>query len=123
MLTLKSKDIPERLRRIAQPPKLLFVEGDLAPLLERPCVGIVGSRKVSNYGRQVTEQLARELAAQGLIIVSGLALGVDSIAHQASLDAGGGTIAVLPGSVEEVYPSTHRPLARSILEKGGAFVS
>jgi DNA processing protein len=86
-------------------------------------VGIVGSRKVTPYGRAVTEKLARELAEQGIVIVSGLALGVDSIAHQACLEGRGGTIAVLPSSVEEVYPVAHRPLARRILERGGALVS
>jgi len=123
MLTLRNNEIPERLQRLAQPPKQLFIEGDIEPLLERPCVGIVGSRKLSHYGRQVTEQLARHLAAQGIVVISGLALGVDSVAHQAALDAGGGTIAVLPGSVEEVYPASHRQLARDILAKGGALVS
>jgi DNA processing protein len=122
MLTLKHNELPERLKRLAQPPKQLFVEGELGPLLERPCVGIVGSRKLTSYGRQVTQQLARGLAAQGIIIISGLALGVDSVAHQAALDAGGGTIAVLPGSVEEVYPASHRQLAQSIVAMGGALV-
>lgn len=123
MLTLKPAELPKRLQRIAQPPKQLFVEGDLEPLLERPCVGIVGSRKVTTYGRQVTASFARELAAQGVIVVSGLALGVDSTAHQAALDGGGGTIAVLPGSVEDVYPASHRQLARDIIRQGGALVS
>jgi DNA processing protein len=123
MLTLRNNDLPQRLRQLAQPPQQLYIEGDLELLLDRPCVGIVGSRKVSAYGRQVTERLARDLAAQGVVVVSGLALGVDSIAHQAALDGGGGTIAVLPGSVEEIYPPSHHQLARDILGKGGALVS
>jgi DNA processing protein len=123
MLTLKTTALPKRLTNLNDPPAQLFVAGELAPLLDQPCVGIVGSRKVSNYGRQVTEQLARALAEQGITIVSGLALGVDSIGHLAALEAGGGTIAVLPGSVEEVYPSSHRQLAGNILAKGGALVS
>ncbi len=123
MLTLKNSDIPERLRRLPQPPAQLFTDGELRHLLQYPCVGMVGSRKVSAYGRHVTEQFARELAAHGIVIVSGLALGVDSIAHQAALDVGGGTIAVLPGSVQEVYPASHRQLARRLVEQGGALVS
>jgi DNA processing protein len=123
MLTLKTADLPPRLQQISSPPQQLFVRGELTPLLGRPCVGIVGSRKVSSYGRQVTERLARELAGQGVIVVSGLALGIDSLAHRAALDAGGGTIAVLPGSVEEVYPSSHRQLASEIVDRGGALVS
>jgi DNA processing protein len=78
---------------------------------------------VSPYGRSVTEKLARDLAGQGVVIVSGLALGVDSIAHQAALDAGGLTIAVLPSSVNEIYPASHHNLAGNILEKGGALIS
>jgi DNA processing protein len=83
----------------------------------------VGSRKASPYGRQVTEKLSRELAEQGIVIVSGLALGTDSIAHQAALDAGGATIAVLPSSLDEIYPATHRQLAEEIVRRGGALVS
>jgi DNA processing protein len=123
MLTLTNRELPERLQRLHQPPKQLFVKGELLPLLDRPCVGIVGSRKVSAYGRQVTERLARELAERGVVIVSGLALGVDSIAHQAALDAKGGTIAVLGGPVEDVSPASHRQLAKNIVEQGGAIVS
>jgi DNA processing protein len=99
------------------------VQGDLEELLKRPCVGIVGSRKLSAYGRWVTERLSRELARHGIVVVSGLALGVDSVAHQACLEGQGGTIAVLPSAVEEIYPSSHRQLAQRILEQGGALVS
>jgi DNA processing protein len=116
--------IPKRLTRIAQPPKQLFWHGsDPEALLARPCVAIVGSRAVSPYGRQVTRQFAAQLAERGVVIISGLAFGVDSIAHQAALEAGGLTIAVLPGSVDEVYPRSHARLAEEILAKGGALVS
>lgn len=123
MLTLNDTTIPARLQKLPQPPRQLFIRGDLMPLLDRPCVGIVGSRKVSPYGRSITEKLARELATQGVVIVSGLALGVDSIAHQAALDAGGLTIAVLPSGVDEVYPAAHRNLAERIVNGGGVLVS
>lgn len=123
MLKLKQSDLPEKLRQIPSPPKQLFVEGNLTGLLDRPAVAIVGSRKVSSYGRTVTEQLARELAGQGIVIVSGLAFGVDSIAHQAALDAGGLAIAVLPTPLERISPVSHRGLARQIVEQGGALVS
>lgn len=121
-LTLNA--IPERLRLIATPPKELFTTGaELEDLLVRPTVAIVGSRKVSAYGKDVTMKLAYKLAEQGIVIVSGLALGVDGLAHQAALDAGGLTIAVLPSPVERVYPATHRQLATQILQRGGALVS
>src|ERR1700743_3241671 len=87
---------PPILNRLHDAPKQLFVAGDLEELLARPRVAIVGSRKISNYGREVTAKLAGELAKQGIVIVSGLALGVDACAHKAALDAGGLTLAVLP---------------------------
>lgn len=123
-LTLTSQRYPERLRQISSPPKQLFCRGpELTELLKRPCVAIVGSRSVTPYGRQVTERLARQLAEQGIVVVSGLALGVDAIAHQAALDAGGLTVAVLPGPVDRVYPSTNRGLAEQIIARGGTLVS
>jgi DNA processing protein len=123
-LTLKNRGIPQRLERIPGPPKQLFHRGEiLETLLERPCVAIVGSRSVSPYGIQVTRSLAGKLAEQGIVVISGLALGVDALAHQAALDAGGLTIAVLPGSVEKPYPATNRQLAEKIVHQGGALVS
>lgn len=92
-------------------------------LLEKPCITIIGSRKVSAYGREVTLGLAGELAKAGVVIISGLALGVDSLAHKAALDAGGLTIAVLPTGLDKIYPATHRDLARQILQQGGALVT
>lgn len=123
MLTLTEDQLPERIRTIATPPKQLYTEGDLLALLDMPTVAIVGSRKVSPYGREITKRLATELAEQGVGIISGLAFGVDSIAHQAALEAGGKTIAVLPSPLEAVYPTSHRELARRIVERGGALVS
>lgn len=124
MLTLKNGGIPPRLQRIPSPPQTLFHRGaPLAELLRRPCVAIVGSRAVTPYGRQATEHFAAKLAEQGVVIISGLALGVDAIAHEAALQAGGLTIAVLPGSVEKPYPAVNRQLADTILARGGAIVS
>ena len=123
MLTLTDTAIPPRLSAVDSPPKVLYTEGDLDSALQAPAVAIVGSRKVSNYGREVTKHLATELANQGITIVSGLAFGVDSIAHQAALDAGGRTIAVLPSPLETIYPASHRQLAKHIVEQGGALVT
>jgi DNA processing protein len=123
MLTLEKTDIPERLQAITSPPTKLFVEGDLGGLLQSKAVAIVGSRKVTAYGREITKRLATQLAEQGIVIISGLAFGVDSIAHQAALDAGGQTIAVLPTPIERIYPAGHRGLAEQILHRGGALVS
>ena len=123
---LLSKSIPQKLQVISGPPKLLYSsanEAQLQLLLQRKCVAIVGSRKVSAYGRQVTAELAGKLAEQGIVIVSGLALGVDAIAHEAALEANGLTIAVLPGPLEQIYPRSHQQLAQRIVEQGGALLS
>lgn len=86
-------------------------------------VAIVGTRKYTPYGKTVTYQLASELARAGVVIVSGLALGIDGIAHRAALDAGGKTVAVLANGLDKIYPHSHRNLALEILAKGGALIS
>lgn len=123
-LMLNSRDFPNVLRHMAKPPKQLYCAG--APpkeLLDRRRVAIVGSRKVTPYGKQVTLELAKRLAERGIVIISGLAIGVDALAHQAALDAGGLAIAVLPSPVDAIAPRTNWRLAQEILKKGGALVS
>ena len=122
-LTLKDPDFPEVLRNIPSPPKQLYILGDLSPLMARCRMAVVGSRHVSPYGRQVTTTLVEEAARQGVVIVSGLALGVDGIAHTAALRAGGTTMAVLPCGLGKIYPSSNAQLAKTIIEKGGALIS
>lgn len=120
----KMSRIPLRLQVIPSPPKVLFHNGTtLSTILKRPCVAVVGSRLVSPYGEQITYELAFKLAEQGIVIISGLALGVDSIAHQAALESKGLTVAVLPSSLELIVPATHSLLARRIIEGRGALVS
>lgn len=111
---------PKLLREIHNPPAALYLQGELTT---RPLVAIVGSRRLSDYGRQVTYKLASELAAAGLGIVSGLAIGIDAVAHQAALDAGGYTVAVLGSGLNMVYPARNRELARQILDSGGALLT
>lgn len=122
-VTLKDNAYPEILRLIPDPPKELYVLGDLSSLLKRSRLSVVGSRKVTPYGRGVTSDLVGSVAGQGVVIISGLAIGVDSIAHQAALDSGGFTLAVLPCGLDKPYPASHRQLARRILERGGALIS
>lgn len=123
-LKRNDKLFPKNLRQIASPPQKLYHRGaPLDELLKRPTLAIVGSRSVSSYGRQVTAKLAYELAEQGIVIVSGLALGVDAIAHTAALDAGGLTIAVLPSPIDCIYPASNTQLANRILANGGALIS
>ena len=107
---------------IAQPPKRLCYIGEL-PAQRIPTIAVVGTRKPTTYGKAVTTQLVAALAKKGVVIVSGLALGVDALAHQTTLDAGGTTIAVLPGPVSHIQPATNRGLAESIIRAGGAIMS
>lgn len=112
----------QRLASIANPPKSLCFMGTL-PTSGAPVVAIVGSRKPSAYGREVTEQLASDLAKAGCIIVSGLALGIDGIAQRAALEAGGTVIGVIPNELPDISPQTNYKLAMNIIENGGAILS
>jgi DNA processing protein len=125
VLTLESTDFPGKLRTVTPVPKELFILStkNINELISRPCVTIVGSRKVSMYGKTITSALAGELAKAGVVVISGLAIGVDSIAHRAALDAGGLTIAVLPSGFNHIYPGSHHGLAEEIVARGGALVS
>lgn len=123
-LTLNSTDYPPRLRHIPAKPKVLYhVGAPLNELLKRKALAIVGTRRMSIYGEQVTRKFAKELAEQGVVIISGLALGVDGMAHQAALEAGGLCIAVLPCPLDKIVPASNRQLAQAILDSGGALVS
>jgi DNA processing protein len=123
-ITNKSRGYPERLSVLHKPPERLSTLGEeINRLLEGPVLGIVGSRKVTPYGRTVTEELAESASKAGICIVSGLALGVDSIAHMAALRAGGRTVAVLPSGLKSIYPASHRQLAKDIVIKGGTLIS
>lgn len=122
IITLKDKKYPRLLKEIADPPGILYVKGNI-DVLSDFSLAIVGSRKYSSYGRQVTEDLTYKLASRGVVIVSGLALGIDGIAHQACLEASGRTIAVLANGLDQVYPVTHHALAKRIIDQGGALIS
>ena len=123
-LKRNDSDFPEILLHIPSPPREIFWLGyEPKQLLKKPRVAIVGSRKITAYGRLVTEKLATELARAGIVTISGLALGVDAVAHWASLQAGGQTIAVLPTSLDQIYPATHLNLAKQIAEHEGCLIS
>lgn len=120
----KHAEFPNRLTQLYDPPKSIHTIGaKLEVLLSNKTIGVVGSRKVSSYGRRITTDLTAAAAKAGITVISGLALGVDSIAHQAALEAHGKTIAVLPSGIEKIYPAGHRGLAMNILQKGGALIS
>jgi DNA processing protein len=108
---------PAILQHIPSAPLMLYVRGELYPC-DSLGVAIVGTRSPTHYGREATRRIASELARTGVTVVSGLAIGIDTVAHTAALDAGGRTIAVLPCGVDLVYPERNRGLAARILESG-----
>ena len=113
-----SPGFPPLLAELHDPPARLFVRGRDVDLLARPTVAIVGARSCSQYGAQVARTLARDLAAAGVVVVSGLARGVDGEAHRGALEAGGTTVAVLGCGIDRDYPRAHADLARRIAETG-----
>ena len=123
VLILDDGAYPALLKEIPDPPVTLYVRGAWEACLEAPCVAVVGSRRCSTYGQNVSLMLGRDLAARGVTVGSGLARGIDAAAHRGALEAAGRTVAVLGTGVDEVYPREHRKLAAEILERGGALVS
>lgn len=117
ILTWLDDDYPARLKNIPQPPPVIYVLGNYTPD-DHWAVAIVGTRRITSYGRQVTEQTAAFLARQGITVVSGLARGVDGVAHHTALNNNGRTIAVLGSGVDEIYPPEHRLLAEKIAIQG-----
>lgn len=112
-----SAGFPELLSQIPDPPVCLFAQGNLA-LLTGPAIAIVGSRNHSHYGAEVCRAVARAAAELGLVVVSGMARGLDAVAHRGALDAGGGTIGVLGSGLGVVYPVSNRALYDSVLKRG-----
>lgn len=108
---------PAMLKEIIDPPLALFFRGDLT-ILQRPMVAVVGSRRASAYGVNAARELSRQLVAAGVAVVSGLARGIDAAAHEASLESGGATIAILGTGIDIVYPRSHRRLMRRIETEG-----
>ena len=121
-ISIYSSEYPQTLKNIDTPPFVIYYKGDLS-LLNSKCFAIVGSRNITNYGKQATEKFARDLTQSGFTIVSGLASGVDTVAHSTTLIEKGKTIAVLAGGLDEIYPATNTNLARDIVEKGGLLIT
>lgn len=122
LLTYEDADYPERLREIFDPPPALWVRGD-AKLLARPSIAVVGTRHPSPYGTGMAEMLSRDLAQRGLIILSGMARGVDTAAHKGCIATGRPTIAVWGTGIDVIYPKENKSLAEQIVAGGGAIVS
>jgi len=122
LVTLGCAAYPERLKEIFDPPPVLWVRGD-ASLLARPSIAIVGTRKPTPYGTGIAEMLGRDLSARGMLVVSGMARGIDTYAHKGALAAGRPTLAVWGTGADVIYPKENKKLAEDILATGGAIVS
>lgn len=125
MLTADDEAYPRLLKEIPNPPHIIYVRGRLEALNEKPMIAIVGSRKFTQYGAQAAHSFATDLSRSGMTVVSGLALGIDAIAHRATLDAGGTAVAIIGSSLEDenIGPRTNFELAKNILLSGGAIIS
>jgi DNA processing protein len=123
MIDIRSKDYPELLKKIINPPKVLYVRGEIYP--EENCFAVVGSRECSFYGKQVASEISGDLSESGLIIVSGLASGIDAAAHQAAVKKKKRTIGVLGTGIddESFYPKENLSLAKEIIENNGCLIS
>jgi len=121
-ITIADKDYPYRLREIPNPPYVLYYIGDIS-ILNDECIAVVGTRKPSAYGKEITEKFVKALAKEKFCIVSGLAYGVDTIAHQITLNEKAKTIAVLASGLDNIYPAENERLAEKIVESGGCLVS
>jgi len=117
LVTLHDAEYPPRLREIFDPPPVLYVQGKITPRHERS-VAIVGTRRTTAYGRQISDAFSRALCEAGFTVISGLARGVDTVAHRAALDVSGDTVAVVGSGLDRPNPRENRPLLESIAETG-----
>ena len=122
-LTLSDKRYPDRLRDLSDPPPVLYVRGDVELLARERLVAVVGTREPTVFGISAAESLTGALADGGWGIVSGLAKGIDTIAHRTALEHGAPTIAVMGGGLDRIYPAENKGLAARIVEEGGALIS
>ncbi|UCZ56910.1 DNA-processing protein DprA [Desulfurispirillum indicum] len=120
VVSLSDDDYPRHLRHIPDPPLILYGRGTLPPT---PALAVVGSRGPTTYGKEVTRFIASDLARNGMCIVSGLARGIDAIAHEAALGTAGNTVAVMGCGIERIYPAGNRRLAQQIVNQGGAVIT
>jgi DNA processing protein len=121
-LTPEDEAFPDRLLEIYDPPAVIWVRGDVR-LLSRAGIAVVGTRQPTPYGAGMAEMLSRDLARRGMVIMSGMARGVDSCAHKGALEAGGATVAVWGTGIDVIYPKENKKLAEQIVAQGGAIVS
>jgi len=123
-LSINGGSFPKLLKEIGAAPKVIYYSGNIE-LADSFCLAIVGTRRASSYGKEIAAKLSRELSSQGIIIVSGLAHGIDEVAHKSALEASGKTIAVIGTGLDEknIYPQANLGLANEIVEKNGLLIS
>lgn len=121
-ICIDDEDYPGILKRISTPPKQLYVLGD-KNILQEKCIAIIGSRGCTQEGARIAEYFAKELSKNGICIVSGMAMGIDTAAHIGTLKAGGKTVAVLGGGFNHIFTKENEKLFRNIIENGGAVIS
>ena len=121
-ITIEDKEYPECLKQIKNPPKQLYLKGNIK-LLKSPSIAIVGARNCTQYGEKMAKKFAKELAEFGITIISGMALGIDSYAHISTLEANGNTIAVIPSGHSNIYPKENQKLYNQILENNGLIIT
>ena len=124
MIKIKIEDnnYPEQLRKIENPPKQLYLEGNIK-LLDTPGIAIIGSRECTKYGEKMAKKFAKQLSIYGLTIISGMAIGIDSFAHIGCIEGTGKTIAVLPSGLNKIYPQENEKLLKTILENSGLIIT
>ena len=121
-INLEDKEYPEKLRMIPDAPKILYVEGNIDNL-NNMCIAVVGSRVCTQYGEKWCKKFVKELVKYNIIIVSGMAIGIDTIAHKTALKYGGKTIAVLPSGLRSIFPRENKNLYKQILKSNGTVIS
>lgn len=122
VVSLRSKEYPDLLKEIDSSPIMLYCKGDVS-LLSSECLGVVGTRRATKYGKDIGSKFVKDIACENITIVSGLADGIDTIAHKSTLEVNGKTIAVLGGGILNIYPSSNTKLAEEIVKNGGLLVS
>jgi len=122
IMSLREERYPKQLRTIPDPPPILYVKGTLLPS-DTFSIAVIGTRRFTRYGERQAERLTSALVQNGFAIISGLALGIDGVAHRAALSAGGRTVAVLGSGLHQIYPPEHKPLAQRIIDSGGCVMS
>lgn len=117
------KEYPALLRELGDAPKQLYYKGNWDTKLFEKCLAVVGTRRMTSYGRRVTEELVGEIASQGITIVSGFMYGIDATAHKAALRVGGKTIAVMPCGIDMIHPADQADLYKEVIDSGGLVIS